>query len=59
MVEANKFKIGEIVVDRIRPGQRLVVSKIIGRQYHCQIYDSPSRAHLVFFERDLREAVKV
>jgi hypothetical protein len=50
----RKFKEGEIVVDRIRPNQPLVIKKIDGNIYHCTIVNQPHRSTLFYFEKDIK-----
>jgi hypothetical protein len=52
-VEVNKFSEGEIVFERINPGQKLLVRRYVNRLYYCMVEDFPNRKDLVFFERDL------
>jgi hypothetical protein len=48
-----KFKEGEIVYERVRPSQRLVVRNHVGMIYYCIAEEHPDRKELVFFEREL------
>jgi hypothetical protein len=49
----HKFKVGEEVYDRVRPFQKLVVTRIIGLLYYCKAQELHTKKELVFFERDL------
>lgn len=49
----NKYKAGEVVYERIRPNQKLVVRRSVGRVYYCMFPDDPKRKDLAFFERDI------
>jgi len=48
-----KYKIGDIVYDRTRPSQQLVITKHQFNTYYCQPVDNPRQRALVFFEADL------
>lgn len=48
-----KFKEGEIVIEKIRPQQRLLISKRQLGLYYCKVEEDKSRKELVYFERDL------
>jgi hypothetical protein len=48
-----KFKKGEIVYDRVRPTQKLIIRNQVGQIYYCMDEEHPHRKELVFFERDL------
>jgi len=49
----NKFKEGEVVYDKMRPDQKLVVKRFVSNVYYCAIPDEANRKDLVFFEREL------
>jgi len=49
----NKFKKGEVVKERIRPSQNLIISRCNNRLYHCKIEENPNLKELVYFEREL------
>lgn len=53
-VMENKFKEGDIVNERVRPSQRLIVSRLMNKIYYCRIQENPKRKELVFFERELQ-----
>jgi hypothetical protein len=48
-----KFKEGEIVYERVRPTQKLIVKNHAGLIYYCHREEHPDRKALVFFEREL------
>lgn len=49
----NRFKEGEVVEERIRPGQKLVVSHFSKHVYYCKVQENQNRKELVYFESDL------
>lgn len=51
----KKFKEGEIVYERIRPHQQLIVSTSTGNVYSCLARERPERKPLIFFGRELKE----
>lgn len=52
----NKFKKGEIVKERIRPTQKLIITRCNNRLYYCKIEENPKLKELVYFERELMPA---
>lgn len=48
-----RFKIGEVVYERIRPGQKLIVNRFANNLYFCRSLEDVHRKDLVFFEREL------
>jgi uncharacterized protein YodC (DUF2158 family) len=48
-----KYKAGEIVKERIRPSQKLLVKRYFDGMYYCAILEHASLKLLVFFEREL------
>jgi len=48
-----KFKEGEIVFERVRPAQELIVRNHSGMLYYCSSEEHPNRKDLVFTEREL------
>jgi hypothetical protein len=50
----NKYKEGDVVYERIRPTQKLIVKLVLFDVYYCQPEESNKR-ELVFFERDLAQ----
>lgn len=53
MITENKFKAGEIVCEKIRPSQRLIVEKYSDNIYYCKFEEAPHRKAVVYVERDL------
>ncbi len=49
----NKFNKGDIVFERVNPGQKLTVSRYENKLYYCSLEGQPNRKDLVFHERDL------
>lgn len=49
----SKFKQGEIVCERIRPAQKLLVKRIENQIYYCSALENKSIKSLVFREREL------
>ncbi len=49
------FSIGETVYDRVRPNQKLTVTRICDNIYYCQTQEKSGKRLLVFFEKDLHE----
>jgi uncharacterized protein YodC (DUF2158 family) len=49
----NKYKNGEVVVERIRPSLKLIVSRYVNGIYYCLIQERSSKRELVYFEREL------
>ncbi len=52
-----KYKEGDIVSERVRPLQKLIISRFINKIYYCKIFENPRRKELVFFERELQSNV--
>jgi uncharacterized protein YodC (DUF2158 family) len=48
-----KFKEGDEVYDRIRPGQKLIISRYFKGIYYCKIVENPRRKELIYLEREL------
>lgn len=48
-----KFKEGDIVYERIRPTQKLIVKSSKGLIYSCMPIEHPNQKELSFFEREL------
>ena len=48
-----KFKDGEEVYERIRPGQKLIISCHVKGIYYCKIVENLCRKELIYFEREL------
>lgn len=53
----NKYKEGDIVNERVRPSQKLIVSRLMNKIYYCKIQENPDRKELVFFERELQSDI--
>lgn len=49
----NKFKEGEVVYDRSRPSQKLIVRRFVSNVYYCRATDNSTLKDLVYFEREL------
>jgi len=54
----NIYKEGEVVFDRTRPTQKLIVRRVVGNIYYCVDLVNPLRKLLVFLERDLQSGKK-
>jgi hypothetical protein len=48
-----KFSTGEIVFEKMRPRQRLIIRNYLDQLYYCNAFEAPDRKPLVFLERDL------
>jgi hypothetical protein len=48
-----KFKEGDEVYDRIRPGQKLIISRYFQGIYYCKIEENLRRKELIYLEREL------
>jgi hypothetical protein len=53
MVIENKYKAGDVVYDRMRPLQKLVVRRYLNQIYYCKAQENANRKELVYFEREL------
>jgi hypothetical protein len=53
MIVENKFKEGEVVFERTRPAQKLIVRNYRDNIYYCKSQENTTRKHLVYFEREL------
>jgi len=49
----SKYKKGEVVIERIRPTLKLIVSRYVDGIYYCLIQERESKRELVYFEREL------
>lgn len=49
----NKYEDGEVVFERIRPTQKLVISSFSNGLYYCKILEGRVRKAFVYFEREL------
>jgi uncharacterized protein YodC (DUF2158 family) len=48
-----KFKEGDEVYERIRPGQKLIISRYFKGIYYCKVDENLDRKELIFAEREL------
>jgi uncharacterized protein YodC (DUF2158 family) len=49
----NKYKNGEVVIERIRPSLKLIVNRYVNGIYYCFIQERNSKKELVYLEREL------
>ena len=49
----NSYQIGDVVFERVRPGQLLIITGYGNNVYVCKIADQPKRKELVYAEREL------
>ena len=49
----NTYKAGQIVSERVRPNQQLIVNRCNHNMYYCKVAENPKRKELVYLERDL------
>ncbi len=52
------YKKGQVVYERMRPNQKLVVVDINGNIYSCIAQEHPSLKALTYFERDLNPEIE-
>lgn len=52
----NKYKEGEVVYERTRPMQKLIVRRFLSNVYYCKPMDALKSKDLVYFERELMGA---
>ena len=50
----SKYKNGEVVFERIRPTQKLVIRGYLNGIYYCKSQEANTQRELVYFERDLK-----
>lgn len=55
--QGTKYKVGDIVLERIRPAQKLIVSYYKNKIYYCKAQEHQHRKELVYFERDIMSAM--
>ncbi len=55
----NTFKEGEVVFERIRPNQKLIVKHFTNKMYYCQAEENPNRKELIYMERELTSNSKL
>lgn len=58
MIIENKYKEGDVVCDRTRPTQHLVVGRYADKVYYCKVQEDLRRKELVYFERELTSVGK-
>lgn len=49
----TKYNEGDEVYDRIRPGQKLIVSRHQHGMYYCKRIEHRNEKELIYFEREL------
>jgi hypothetical protein len=49
----NKYKPGEIVYEKVRPSQKLIIEQYLDKIYYCKPVHAPHRKALAYLERDL------
>lgn len=54
MTTENTFKKGDIVYDKVRPYQKLIIEKVIGKIYYCQDAENTRKTSQVYFAHDLK-----
>lgn len=54
----NKYKEGEIVYAKECPGIALIIRRYVSRIYYCKIVDDAENDELVYYERELQEALQ-
>lgn len=55
----NKYKTGDEVYERVRPTQKLVVSRYREGIYYCKDKEPHTKKELVFLERDLKPVMNL
>jgi len=50
----NAFGLGEVVFERVRPNQRLIITQQHGKIYYCVPQENVKRKAFAFHARDLR-----
>ena len=58
MLMGNKFKNGEVVIERIRPSLKLVVSRYVNGIYYCIAQEYTDKKEHVYLERELAGLAK-
>ncbi len=56
MIVTHRFKAGEVVFERTRPNQRMVIIDCNGHIYTCVTQDSIKGRKLIFPARELKTA---
>lgn len=54
----KKYKEGDEVYERVRPSQKLVISRYAEGIYYCKDKEPHTKKELVFLERDLKLAME-
>jgi len=54
MITVGKYKQGDVVFDRIRPTQQLIVERYSDRIYYCLLKEATKRRAIAYLERDLK-----
>lgn len=49
----RKFKEGDIVLERIHPNRKMIITGFSGNMNYCKSQEFPHRKELVYFDRDL------
>jgi hypothetical protein len=49
----NTYKTGDVVYERIRPAQKLIVKRFASNLYYCQAEENSQIKRLVYLEREL------
>lgn len=47
------YELGEVVFERVRPNQKLIVMNRVGNLYYCVPKENLKRKALVFYARDV------
>lgn len=47
------YELGDVVIERVRPNQQLIIMQRNGRIYYCVPQENVKRKPLVFYARDL------
>jgi hypothetical protein len=53
MILESKYKLGDIVSEKTRPSQKMVIERHADGIYYCRLIEAPNRKALVYLERDL------
>jgi hypothetical protein len=54
MAPESKYKLGDIVIEKTRPSQKMVIEQHADGIYYCRLTEAPDRKALVYLERDLK-----
>ncbi len=55
----NTYKEGEVVYERIRPTQKLIVKRYACNLYYCQAEENTRQKELVYQERELMSSASL